>query len=443
MKLIFFAALSLHFVSPVFLSAQDDLKFEGINIYSYADKPDKITFIYKDQKNQRETAKETPIKEVSPAAFTYEDIRIRVPTRWSSSYKTLEFGFTEHALRYKEHFQNALLEILNKNRGTNYKPSITLTNRVDAPIAARGLEAYAGDGRNTIIMHPEDLYLDGKNTIAICQLRGFNFVNYTFEEADVFFNSRYFEWLQDTDEFISKNSYATKTIVHEFGHVYGFMHTCWDEDIMLDASKNVKRWNFEDQSSVTWRIHKTRDKLVYSPNYNTEPLLVPVEHAVVDISQASYISSVNANLMKYYLYEMIDTNLHGRSGDPMEIAIYPGWHTKSVSAFGAGDPFQGKTPILQLYSEGSEGTEADLYQKRMSYIHLDNQDNLNSLKENIDDMGAPAKIHDNQYLGALKVTLVIRGFLSLESTEKHTIFSNVYLVYSQDYYYRRQIRKER
>ena len=283
-------------------------------------------------------------------------------------------------------------------------------------------------------MDSENKYLNNPNTIAICQLRGFIFSTYEFTESDVFFNKNYFEMFKDDEQSIIVDRYATKTVIHEFGHVFGYMHTCWEEDIMLDVSHNVMGWNFENESSVTWKIHKLRDRMAYSRYFDQKPLMIPVDNSIVDVAQMSYTAGASEGAMLAYMYEVIDTNLRGRPGDPLEVAIYQGWQDRSCKSL-ATDAFDEKTPVIQVFSEGIDNP---VYLRGISFLHLDNQQNLNKILAAIDDYGEPQTLGKYHYSSVLKGTIVVRGFLTARDKHKHTIFSNVYLTYSDILNWRRR-----
>ena len=92
------------------------------------------------------------------------------------------------------------------------------------------------------------------------------------------------------------------------------------------------------------------------------------------------IPTYDDDLQHYFIYEVANTNLHGRPGDPLSLAIYKGWHNKSAIDFLNSNPFASETPLLKVYSEGLDDSR---YGNQMSIIHMDNQDNLTMLIEEI------------------------------------------------------------
>ena len=255
---------------PSFVFSQDNQILESFGVYSYKNKPDEYVFVFRDTDSGKRTTSFSP----SPI-YKGEDIRLRLSNRWHKSFKELEFGFTEQSWKYRDKFEHALVQILNNYPGTPDKPPLKLLNRIDKPAQESGVEAFIRDGKNTIVMEENNSFLDDKNSIAFVRYSGF--VNdLELAETDAFFNSKYFNWFKDDDKSIGDYHYATKTVIHEFGHIYGSMHTCWDEDIMLDVSRGVLRWNFENPASLTWQINKLRDRLIYSKYWDQKPLLIPM-----------------------------------------------------------------------------------------------------------------------------------------------------------------------
>lgn len=410
------------------LLSQDNIKLESIELHSYLNSPDTVVYWYKDTADNRLIKRSHSLNTV-PDSPANDDIRMRIPARWSASLENLEFGFTQFSWQYREKFEEALLNVLNNRTGSSSKPAIKLLERIDAPNAESGEWAFMGDGKNTIVMAADNLFQNSPDSIAFVRWSGMDSNNQTLTEVDVFLNCLFFERFKDTEI----RSLATTIILHEFGHIYGYLHTCWDEDLMLDTHRNVPKWKFDNQASKTWQLHKARDKMVYSKTPLLYPQMIPLEHSIVDISQMSEIAGVDPEVMHYYIYELINTNLHGREDDPLEIKFFAGWQERSLSQFKK-EPFRNRSPILEVFYYGSADPA---YNQGMSILHFDNQDNLNKLIQAIDEKGEPGSIDDTSYLGILKTTLVVSGYLNKNDKVKHTIFSNIYLTYSINLNYRR------
>jgi hypothetical protein len=345
--------------------------------------------------------------------------------RWPHGSR-VKFGLTPFACQYKSQIINILDKYINARRGAKGAPKAAVTERIDSDIAS-SWEFFRMDGKNTIIMTDDDRFLSAGLAAGA---RFFIDESSEIYEADLFLKSDHFV--------IEPRWFSTFLFIHEFGHISGYWHTNWARDFMTLFAHIWSDEPIENERSEFWRNWKMRNKLYYDDVYASSPRITPVRHSVIDISILFHEPAV----------ELIDnlavTTLKGITGRPLKMEIYSGWlgpsfHFKSkgtwISAFPTatvGSRWKAKylpsveQPIVTLQGSVNDRTAAgNIPSYYGSELRLGRLDDWYKLVETIENEGVEERIYGSVYRKALKITLVIEGYMDIESdilsyTQVHT-----------------------
>ena len=364
--------------------------------------------------------------------------------KWPA-FSIVEFGMTPDAVQFIDRYQAVIDKYLNERRGTNSAPKMTFTDRIDDDVGTDWIKKFCGDGKNTLVITEDDRYTGESGWLARAW---FGYSNYTREiyEADVYFRWNHFD-MQAYKGFSDRYMSPELTIVHEFGHLYGYMHTTWDNDIMNDCALNTCAESFENKNSNVWKQWKLRNKITYIEELAAYPKLLPRQYDVVNLTYAiSQEKGADKKEIHFNLPVAI-TTLKGIPGKPLKLHFYIGWLEKSylfrskgivTNSISTETEFKQSRPkALQMSGQPVVSVEGyiidrdynggsyDYVQSRLSIGQRQHWDILiDLLKKDGEEM----EIYGQKYKKALKATLVVEGYLDPAVETKTWLMRRVYLV---------------
>ena len=308
-------------------------------------------------------------------------------------------------------YRDVVKGLINPLRGAREKPRLVLKKGV---IDTSGYtdEDFVDDGINMIYVHEDDRTWDPGyigHSVGMARVY-FDFERNEFLGADVTFTYRLY-----TDEIFQRQ---VQCLIHEYGHVFGYWHTAWPEDVMCYSGPwyiYQHQWpGFEDAffetDSFLWQMSQAKDQLLYGGTfedgvYTAEPNLLPMDGAIIDLEHLG-IHPDDAYLGRHVIAM---TTLKGYRKKPLEMAIY------------RGDEAREGNLILRI--SGFHPTLADPdYQALLdsyvvSYLYFNRQNDYRKLERAVLRHGEPMERNTLQYSHALWSTIRVTGYESPEGTQ--------------------------
>ena len=366
-----------------------------------------------------------------PSQSNRQPLHITQLARWKPG-TVITFGMTPDAVAFKTTIESVVEKYLNSRRGSSTVPIIRIISRIDSD-EGDSWEYFSKDGKNTVIMAEDNRFSSS---------RGMAYgVRYLFDEtleiyeADVCFRSDIFDFQPEW--------FPKYLICHEFGHILGYLHTQWTLDIM-DPLIHIGHDDtpFENENSTVWRLWKKRNRLHYDDLYTTTPRILPTTKSILDLSVPAGELEISD------LAAIALTNLKGIPGKPLIMKIFKGWLSPSL-VFQTDENFLGsglsapsyrsglrsqqwvadEEPLLTLEGFSSYITSSGtvpIY--RGSRIQLGQKEDWEILIEILKAEGKETNIDDINYNQALKVTILVEGYMDTENEIKSFAITHVYLI---------------
>lgn len=435
--LLFFSVVLMLGQAESIASDDSPYRVAGFQFDIYPDGRCEMAYVVKNSRNGR--VKEMSFEEfqkVSPAT-ELQPLLVDSIARWPPGSEIV-YEMTPDFVEDRQKYQEVIDKYFNGRRGSIPVPKIKIGDRVFDKDLPADRASFWGDGRNTIIVTSDDRYLGqayGRGTFVINQ--------YTYEivETDAFFRYKFFESpYTDNDYSHSPNYYLDprKVVVHEFGHCTGLLHATWNHEIMLGYYITDK--TFEDERSRVWRQWKKRNRIYYDIEYSSVPRIAPPEGSVIDLTNAIAPDNVSDDMKVHYIMVFAITNLKGIPGKPMKMDIYPGWlepslifnssdNLESASAKEDQEWLEGVRPLVEMtgYSVETEGRWV-IPPYYASRIRIGQEQYWGTLIEELETNGKTRNIYGVDYEKSLKVTVVVTGYMDINSDENSSVVGHYYIV---------------
>lgn len=315
--------------------------------------------------------------------------------------ETLDFHLNTYADEHRAYFNQITKELINPLRPVKqHKPRLRIKKKVIDPIIREGATYYEfmDDGVNMIYTHPEDLGLPEELVgIAVGMATSYwDFETYTYRGGDVALSAAS----------LQGDSYEgmVRRFIHEFGHIYGYYHTGWIEDVMSYVCPWVRMEYYWDPTSFIWDMGWLKDKMIYGGkrgvdgNYRSAVELMPPTNAVIDMEYLK-VEAPDPNLGRHVLFSTI---LKGYRDRPMTLTLYRG--TKA-------DKSKKIVSISGYHPNFDDPSFAGLLENyNTSVLYFTRQKDFKKLKKAVKRRGKPGNFHDVRYSHVLRVTAVIEGY---------------------------------
>lgn len=425
-RVIFFILL-LTILSPLSLRS-DDLKIEGLRFICFEDGCQELYLVRNTNTGERLSV---PMDELtammrkqSIVSANDEEITL-VPRPFipfpevNGQLKVLRFHFNHVAASRRELFTRVARELIAGIRGTKKKPRFVFDSEV-IDTSDYSEEDFETDGINMFFIHEDDkTWLPeyaatplGKADVYI------DLENYVVSSMDISFT--YYNFTQTTEDRL------VQCLVHEMGHIYGFLHTSWVEDVMSYAGPWYvynHRWpEFEEmfwrEKSWVWKISRNKDKLAYGGKtkkgvYESKVEILPLEGSAIELDFLWMESP--AGYRKHFI---ASTVLKGYRKRPLQLEIYRGEkiHENRLIVWASG-----------YHEVFARKKYAKLFANyKTSDLHFARAEEYNKLREAVLRWGKPRVFRTLQYSHALWTTLVVTGYDSPESEEPRSLSTKVW-----------------
>lgn len=341
----------------------------------------------------------------------------------------LRFYLNTLSNQRRELFQRTLDELVNKFRGTRRKPIVVFDDTV-IDTSGYSAEQFAQDGLNTLYVHEDDrtwdpYYFNRPTGMARVYV---DYQSYTFIGCDITYTYNNFT-TQNEDRLV-------QCLVHELGHIFGYLHTGWAPDVMSYVGPWYIFWFqwepfdevFWNGSSWMWQISRKKDKITYGGRvrkgiYKTKVDILPTEGTVIDLE----FLRAEVPDRGGYKHVIVTTTLKGYRKKPLMLSIYRGDKVRKkklivrVSGFHYVFARKEYAKVIENY------TVSDLYFHR--------QEDYEKLVQAVRDHGTPAEFHTMSYTHALWATIEVKGYESTDSEEPKTQTTKVWFAIRTDNQY--------
>jgi hypothetical protein len=338
----------------------------------------------------------------------------------------LEIRLNHLAATRRGLYKDVVRALINPLRGTRSKPRLVIKS---GAVDTRGYsdEDFVDDGINMIYVHEDDRTWDTGyigHSVGMARVY-FDYRENRFLGADVTFTYRLY-----TDEIYQRQ---VQCLIHEYGHVFGYWHTGWPEDVMCYSGPWYiyrHQWHgFEDAffetDSFLWQMSQAKDRLLYGGElvdgvYTAEHEILPLDGALIDLEHLG-IHPDHAYLGRHVIAM---TTLKGYRGKPLELTIY------------RGDEARENRRILSI--KGYHPTLADpdyqalLDDYQVSYLYLNKQGDFRKLERAVRRHGEPLERNTLSYSHALPCTLEVTGYEGPDSQDPATRQSRIVFAIRQD-----------
>ena len=262
--------------AAAFATAEENLTIEGIKHIDFIDGSSLTRYLVREAGSDRLVEMSlAELKSRIPAAAWQQMVVIQT-YRWRDGVKNVNFELTPLAKNNKKKFRSIIQKLKNKRRGSSAVPKLRLTNKV-AQLEA-GTDQFWDDSKNTLVMTGDDRYFQNMPGVAAYVVYGVDYIysadsqakQKVIREVDAFFPEEFF-W--------QSTLFWQMTIVHEFGHVLGYQHSCWTNDYMSYCTQMINSTTLWEKDNCIWDLSKERDRLYY-PDDETEaaePRLLPFD----------------------------------------------------------------------------------------------------------------------------------------------------------------------
>jgi hypothetical protein len=334
--------------------------------------------------------------------------------------KQLDFHLNSYADEHRAYFNQMIRRLINPLRpDKKQKPKLRIRPEVIDPVYREGA-MYAelmDDGVNMIYTHPEDLGLPedlvGRSFGMASSY--WDFDTYTYRGGDVAFSAKALEG-GSYDRLVSR-------FIHEFGHIFGYYHTGWIEDVMSYV-RPWYRWEyFWDPTNFAWDTSWLKDKMVYSGRrkddgiYRATVDLLPPPDSVIGMEYLR-VRAPEPYLGRHVLFL---TTLKGYRDRPMRLTLYRGTEVQPSR----------KIVSIDGYHPNFDQPEFAglLANYNTSILYFTRQKDFKKLKKAVKKFGERDSFYEVLYSRVLRVTAVIEGYRGPNDPEPVTQTRTVRFAY--------------
>lgn len=375
--------------------------------------------------------------------FEIQPLIVDCIVRWPPGSEIV-FEMTPDFVEDRHIYQEVIDKYFNANRGNKNVPRIRISDQVFEDLPDEIID-FCDDGHSTIIVTSDDRYVKNTNGRGLfsCDLE-----TYEIYECDAYFRYKFFDppYTKSSNPFIPQDHLdPRKLVVHEFGHCTGLLHCAWHREIMSCYFETEQA--FEDENSFLWRQWRKRYNIHYDDWYSFVPRIGPPEKSVIDLTFATWPGNVSGDSRIGHTMVFITTNLKGVQGKPMKMEVYPGWLEPSLVFGSGGSPavqqsssvtkkkdrkwLKGQKPIVVISGDTIAAQWLDtLPTYHASHVRIGQKQYWETLMAELETNGKARNIRGVDYEKSLKVTVVITGFLDINSVEKSSVIRHLYLVAS-------------
>ena len=343
-----------------------------------------------------------------------------VTRRLPAEIKSLEFHLKTYADEHRDYFNEITNQLINPLRPVKKrKPKLRIMEQVIDPEYHEGAmyREFMDDGVTMIYTHPEDKGLpEDLVGIAVGMASSYwDFETFTYRGGDVALSAAS----------LQGGSYErlTRRFIHEFGHIYGYYHTGWIEDVMSYVAPWYRQEYYWDPQNFVWNISWLKDKMVYGGKRHTDGSYKASIDVLPPPDSVISMEYLKVKAPQPYLgrHVMFLTTLKGYQGRPMTLTLYRGGEEvadrKIVSISGYHPNFDdpGFAGLLENYNT--------------SILYFTRQRDFKKLKKAVKRFGWPDDVHDVRYSQVLRVTAVITGYRGPNDSEPVTLTRRVRFAY--------------
>jgi len=334
--------------------------------------------------------------------------------------KRLDFHLNSYANEHRDYFNRITRELINPLRPVKkHKPRLRIMEEVIDAVYSEGAmyQEFMDDGVNMIYTHPEDLGLpDDLVGVAVGMASSYwDFETFTYRGGDVALSAASLQG--------ASYDRMVRRFIHEFGHIYGYYHTGWIEDIMSYVCPWYRWEYYWDRENFVWDISWLKDKMIYGGerqadgNYRAAVELLPPPDAVISMEY------LKVKALEPYLgrHVMFLTTLKGYRDRPMTLTLYRG--TEIV-------PSRKIVSISGYHPNFDEPSFAGLLENyNTSILYFTRQKDFRKLKRAVKNFGEPDNFYDVRYSHVLRVTAVIEGYRGPDDFDRVTQTRTVRFAY--------------
>lgn len=383
-------------------------------------------------------------------ANVFQQAVLTYSNQWDwTKVRTIVWGFTTDAKKYKKNFKQTHNKFINGRRGTRNKPKMKSGSRTDnvKPMDQFNnpfdyYEQMKRDKKNSVIMTMDDQFfknifgiiVDPKIiatswifSFATLTLSGNRWIGtYFITECDVYLRSDFFSFTKQVWQVI---------LTASLQFCYGFLDTNWGWDILSNNGHFVTWVAFLNKASNVWVLARLMDVILYGtavvPGSRSvskdKATLMPEKDEVLDLRE--YELPEKDQFGQDVLGKtpaLFFTNLKGYEGSKKKMVIKIYRYTddnppKTVRIVTLnGNPLN--------YPVTVTGDKRKFYPTIFrEYARLGREGDLNKLKNAVNDFGKSKTINGVDFEKVLKIRVVIQGRMT-EKSGKKTIRRDYYLV---------------
>ena len=419
----------LAFLSSPAEGTEPDLKIVGTQVFCLDDGRSLERFLVRDVSTGKVTARAA--REIPGLIEKTFAVLANGPggglTPWPTrrlprDIKRLDFHLNSFADEHREYFNRITRELINPLRPVKkHKPRLRIMGEVIDPEYREGAQyhEFMDDGVNMIYTHPEDLGLppDLVGVSVGMATSYWDFETFTYRGGDVALSAAS----------LQGDSYdrMVRRFIHEFGHIYGYYHTGWIEDVMSYVAPWYRWEYYWDPENFVWDMSWLKDKMIYGGrrqddgNYRAAVEILPPPDAVIGM-EFLRVRAPEPYLGRHVLFL---TTLKGYRDRPMRLTLYRGPEVREgeqiVSIEGHHPNFDSPhfAGLLENYNT--------------SILYFTRQKDFKKLKKAVKRYGEPGSFHDVRYSHVLRVTAVIEGFRGPEDQDPVTQTRTVRFAYRE------------